>query len=143
MIENLSREQLEAILDALPIEFIFIDENEKLLYANKGDKRSRPSPTDVFGKDIRGCHKPESLSRVESFVSNLKSGAKDEEEFWLLFPDRKIMNRFLAVRDRSGRYLGMIEYLLDFKAVDELAEAKKDAHVRDYSTPPPEDAQKQ
>ena len=139
MIENLSHEQLVAILDALPIEFIFIDENEKLLYANKGGMRSRPAPTDVFGKDIRDCHKAESLSRVEEFISNLKTGKKEEEEFWLLFPDRKILNRFLAVRDSSGKYLGMIEYLLDFKAMDELAEAKKGAHARDYSTPPPED----
>ncbi len=54
-----------------------------------------------------------------------------------------IMNRFLAIRDRSGKYLGMIEYLLDFKEVEELAEAKKGAHARDYSTPPPEDIQKQ
>jgi len=143
MVENLSYEQMAAILDALPIEFIFIDENEKLLYANKDGMRSRPAPTDVIGKDIRDCHKAESLSRVEEFISNLKTGKKDEEEFWLLFPDRKIMNRFLAVRDSSGKYLGMIEYLLDFKAVEELAEAKKGAHARDYSTPPPEDIQKQ
>ena len=137
MIKNLSREQLEAILDALPIEFIFIDEQEKLLYANKGEKRSRPAPTDVVGKDIRGCHQPQNLPLVEAFVSNLKSGKKDEEEFWLLFPDRKILNRFLAVRDKAGKYLGMIEYLFDFKAVEDMAEAKKDAHKRDYSAPPP------
>jgi len=141
MIENLNHEQLAAILDALPIEFIFIDEHEKLLYANKGEKRSRPAPADVIGKDIRECHKPESLPLVEQFISNLKAGKKDEEEFWLLFPDRKILNRFLAVRDKTGKYLGMIEYLLDFKAVEELAEAKKEAHARDYSTPPPEDIQ--
>ncbi len=137
MIENLSREQLVAILDALPIEFIFIDDKEKLLYANKGEKRSRPAPTDVVGKDIRGCHQPASLALVERFVDNLKSGRKDEEEFWLLFPDRKILNRFLAVRDKAGRYLGMIEYLLDFKALEDLAEDRKGAHARDYSTPPP------
>jgi hypothetical protein len=31
----------------------------------------------------------------------------------------------------------MIEYLFDFKAVEEMAEAKKDALKRDYSAPPP------
>jgi hypothetical protein len=137
MFENLSREQLEAILDALPLEFIFVDDRERLVYANKGDKRSRPSSPDIMGKDIRGCHQPESLPMVEEFVANLKTGKKDEENFWILFPGQKILNRFLAVRDKSGKYLGMIEYLLDFKAVEELAEAKKDAHKRDYSTPPP------
>lgn len=133
MFENLSREQLEAILDALPIEFIFVDDQERLIYANKGEHRSRPSDPEVMGKDIRGCHQPPSLAMVEEFVSNLKSGKKDEENFWILFPNQKILNRFLAVRDKSGKYLGMIEYLLDFKAVEELAEAKKDVHKRDYS----------
>jgi DUF438 domain-containing protein len=52
-------------------------------------------------------------------------------------PDRKILNRFLAVRDKSGKYLGMVEYLLDFKAMEELKEAKKDAHKREYLTPAP------
>lgn len=137
MFENLSREQLEAILDALPLEFIFVDDRERLVYANKGDKRSRPSSPDIMGKDIRGCHQPESLPMMEEFVANLKTGKKDEENFWILFPGQKILNRFLAVRDKEGNYLGMIEYLLDFKAMDELAEAKKDAHKRDYSTPPP------
>jgi DUF438 domain-containing protein len=140
MFDNLSREQLEAILDSLPIEFIFVDDQERLIYANKGGKRSRPTDPEVIGKDIRGCHQPQSLTMVEEFISNLKSGKKDEEDFWILFPNQKILNRFLAVRDKSGKYLGMIEYLLDFKAVEELAEAKKDAHKRDYSATPPSNA---
>jgi hypothetical protein len=32
------------------------------------------------------------------------------------------------VRDESGEYLGCIEYLLDFTALEALAEAKKDSH---------------
>ncbi|NPU86272.1 MAG: hypothetical protein HPY65_17470 [Syntrophaceae bacterium] len=137
MFENLSREQLEAILDALPMEFIFVDNKECLQYANKGEKRSRPSSPDLIGKDIRACHQPESLPMLEQFIDNLKTSKKDEEDFWILFPGQKILNRFLAVRDKSGKYLGLVEYLLDFKAMEELAEAKKDAHKRDYSTPPP------
>jgi uncharacterized protein len=134
MFENLSREQLEAILDALPLEFIFVDDQERLQYANKGEKRSRPSPPNLMGSNIRACHQPESIPMLEEFVDNLKTGKKDEENFWILMPDRKILNRFLAVRDKSGKYLGMVEYLLDFKAMQELEEAKKDAHKRDYST---------
>jgi uncharacterized protein len=134
MFENLSREQLEAILDALPLEFIFVDDQERLQYANKGEKRSRPSPPNLIGNNIRACHQPESIPMLEEFVDNLKTCKKDEENFWILMPDRKILNRFLAVRDKSGKYLGMVEYLLDFKAMQELEEAKKDAHKRDYST---------
>ncbi len=135
MFEDLSREQLEAVLDALPLEFIFVDDQERLQYANKGQARSRPVPPGLMGGDIRSCHQEETLPKVENFVNNLKTGKKEEEDFWILFPDRKILNRFLPVRDKSGKYLGMIEYLLDFKALEELAEEKKNAPVRDYSKP--------
>lgn len=126
MIEGLSREQIEGILDALPVELIFVDENEKLRYWNKGDRRSRKDPADALGKDIRGCHKPETLPLVEKLVDNLKSGRKDEEEFWVSYNDR-ILNRFIAVRDKDGKYHGMIEYLFNFKDLEKLAEDKKEA----------------
>ncbi|GEM_PF-6710953 len=38
MFGNLSRGQLETILDALPLEFIFVDDRECLGYANKGHR---------------------------------------------------------------------------------------------------------
>ena len=72
---------------------------------------------------------------LEQFVDNLRTGKKDEENFWIIMPDRQILNRFLAVRDKSGKYLGIVEYLLDFKAMEELKEAKKEAHKRDYAPP--------
>ena len=131
MIENLTSEQLEAILDSLPMNFIFVDENERLIYRNKDtERRATGASADLYGKDIRGCHKESSLPRLEKMVSDFKSGAKDEDEFWLMGLDRRILNRFLAVRNPEGRYLGMIEYLLDFTAMEELAEAKKDSYAR-------------
>jgi uncharacterized protein len=129
MIEKLSSEQLEAMLDSMPMNFMFVDENERLVYRNRDEQCRAGGAPDVTGQDIRGCHKESSLPRLEQFVSEFKSGAKDEEEFWMNIPERRILNRFLAVRDKSGKYLGMIEYLLDFTAMEELAEAKKDAYV--------------
>lgn len=114
----------------MPVNFIFVDENERLIYRNKAGGGSATGAPDIMGKDIRGCHKESSLPRLEQMVSDFKSGAKDEDEFWMMVPDRKILNRFLAVREKSGNYLGMIEYLLDFTAMDELAEAKKDSYQR-------------
>lgn len=130
MIENFSAEQLSAILDTLPMNFIFVDENERLVYRNKDEARRVPGAPDSTGMDIRGCHKESSLPRLEQMVEDFKSGAKDEDEFWLMVPDRPILNRFMAVRGREGGYLGMIEFLVDFKAMEELAEAKKDSYKR-------------
>jgi len=130
MIDNLNAEQLEAILDTLPMNFIFVDEKERLIYRNKADARTASRAPDIIGEDIRGCHKQSSLPRLERMVSDFKNGVKDEDEFWIMVPDRNILNRFLAVRDKSRRYLGMIEYLLDFTAMEEMAEAKKDSYKR-------------
>ena len=127
MIENLSKEQIEGILDAVPVELLFIDEHEKIRYWNKGEKRSRKASADDIGKEIRSCHKPESLPMLEAFIKNLKSGKKDEQEFWVSYSDR-LLNRFIAVRGADGKYLGLIQYLLDYKALEKLAEEKKGAY---------------
>ncbi len=135
VIENLSSEQVEAILDTLPMNFIFVDENERLVYRNKDEARRVPGAPDTTGMDIRGCHQESSMPRLERMVSDFKSGAKDEGEFWLMIPERPLLNRFLAVRDKSGKYLGMIEFLVDFKGYEELAEAKKDSYKRHPEQP--------
>jgi uncharacterized protein len=128
LIDRLSKDQIEAILDALPLELIFIDEQDRLQYYNKEETRSRKGPEDLLGNDIRNCHNPKSLPRTDEMLNNFKSGATDEDEFWIEGPGLKLLNRFLAVRDKSGKYMGCIEYLLDFNAVAQMAEAKKNAY---------------
>ncbi|MBU2552353.1 MAG: PAS domain-containing protein [Proteobacteria bacterium] len=129
MIEHLTAEQLEALMDALPIEIVFVDEDDRLRYWNKPETRSGGGRSDMLGRDIRQCHKPESLPRLEQMLDDLKTGRKNEDEFWIEGLGNRIMNRFLAVRDKSGRYLGVLEYLLDFTAAEQLAESKKDSPV--------------
>jgi len=128
MIDRLSRDQLDAILNALPIEFIFVDENDRLQYCNKAERQAQMSQREILGRDIRNCHKPESLPRTDRMLEDLRSGRKDEDEFWVDGLGVELLNRFLAVRGESGEYLGCIEYLLDFTALKRLAEAKKDSH---------------
>ena len=128
LIDRLSKEQMEAILDALPLEFIFVDDQDRLQYYNKGEKRTRKGPDNILGQDIRACHKPESLPRTDRMLEDFKSGAKDEDEFWIEGLGIKLMNRFLAVRDCEGKYVGCLEYLLDFTAMEQMAESKKDSY---------------
>ena len=139
LVDRLSKDQVEAIFDALPVEFIFVDEKDRLQYYNKEETRSRKGPEDILGKDIQNCHQPESLPRTDQMLEDFKTGAKDEDEFWIEGMGTKLLNRFLAVRDKSGKYMGCIEYLLDFTAMEQLAEAKKDAH---RLLPAPDDSDK-
>ena len=128
MIDRLSKDQLDAILNALPIELIFVDERDRLQYCNKIERQQRMAQGKTLGRDIRTCHKPESLPRTEQMLEDLRTGRKTEDEFWIDGLGVKLLNRFLAVRDESGKYLGCIEYLLDFTALEALAKAKEGAH---------------
>lgn len=131
MIENLDLEQISGILDALPFEMMFVDENDCVQYGNKLDTRTfRFQGGKVAGKDVRTCHPEHVLPKVEKILSDFKSGAADEAEFWIPSLKPRLLNRFIAIRDRSGKYMGILEYLLDFEAIEQIAIDKKDAPKR-------------
>jgi DUF438 domain-containing protein len=130
MIGNLSKEQIKAMFDALPFQMVFIDGNDKIQWWNESKARLMEAPKDRLGKDVRECHKPESLPRLEKMLSDFKSGKADEAEFWIPSLAPRLLNRFIAIRDQDGKYLGILEYLLNFDAIELIAIAKKDAPKR-------------
>jgi DUF438 domain-containing protein len=131
MIENLSKQQTKAMFDALPFQMVFIDENDRIQWWNESKARLMEAPIDRLGKDVRHCHKPESLPRLEKMLSDFKSGQADEAEFWVSVDEigLKALNRFFAIRDPGGKYLGTMEYLLNFDYIEQIAREKKGAHV--------------
>ena len=131
MIEKLSTEQIEGMFNAMPFQLLFIDENDRVRYWNDSKARLMEPPRESLGKDVRDCHKESSLPKLEKMLSDFKSGKKDESEFWVIKEDwgLKALNRFFAIRDESGKYLGTLEYFLNFAYIDNIAEEKKDADV--------------
>ena len=121
---NLSEQQIAAILDALPLEMAFVDENDRVQYRNKVGRRMVPIGDEVIGRDLRACHKDESLSKVEKILSDFRDGKAEEAWFWVSAEKPRILNRFIAIRDESGKYLGTLEYLLNFDAIETVAEGK-------------------
>jgi DUF438 domain-containing protein len=131
MIENLNKTQMAAVLDALPFEMMFVDENDLVQYGNKLETRTfRFKKDKMAGRDIRSCHPKNVLPKVEKILKEFKNGESDEAEFWIPSLGPKLLNRFIALRDSSGNYLGILEYVLDFMAVEKIAEDKKDAPRR-------------
>ena len=131
MIEKLSKEQIEGMFDALPFQMLFIDENDRVRYWNNSKARLMEPEEDSLGNDVRDCHKERSLPMLEKMLSDFKSGEKDEDQFWVIKEDwgLKALNRFFAIRDESGKYLGTMEYFLNFAYIDNIAEENKDAYV--------------
>ncbi|GAB4354574.1 MAG: hypothetical protein Kow0099_38720 [Candidatus Abyssubacteria bacterium] len=130
MIESLSKDQIEGMFNALPFQMVFIDENDRIRYWNESKARLMEAQEDRLGQDVRGCHQEKSLPRLEQMLSDFKSGKKDEDEFWVEIEEMglKALNRFFAIRDAQGNYLGTMEYLLNFAYINGIAEEKKDAH---------------
>ena len=125
MIENLSREQLEGILEAIPVEISFVDENNLVKLWNKHETRIFKRPISVIGKSVQNCHPKQSVAKVNQILSDFKSGRKDSAEFWINLGERKVYIRYFAVRDKAGRYLGTLEATQDITEIKKIEGEKR------------------
>jgi DUF438 domain-containing protein len=103
---NLTKEQLEALLNTLPVDITFVDANDTVQYFNKPEKRFFVRTKAVIGRKVAMCHPQKSLHIVSRIVESFKSGKKDTAEFWITMQNRMLYIRFFAVRDGNGKYLG-------------------------------------
>ncbi len=113
MLKAFSTETLEAIFDALPVEVSFVDDADTVRYYSKGDKRIFRRTPAVIGRKVQDCHPPQSLPKMEQVISDLKSGKRDVAESWIDLQGRKIYIGYLAVRNKAGKYLGVLEVAQD------------------------------
>jgi len=125
MIENLSREQLEGILEAIPVEISFVDENDLVKFWNKHETRIFKRPVSVIGKSVQNCHPKQSVDKVNQILSDFKSGRRDSAEFWINLGERKVYIRYFAVRDNAGRYLGTLEATQDITGIKKIEGEKR------------------
>ena len=125
MLEKLSTETLEAILDTLPVEVSFVDEADTVMYYSKGDERIFRRTPAVIGRKVQDCHPQKSLHKVEQVVSDLKSGRRNVAEFWIDLSGRKIYIRYFAIRDKTGKYLGTLEVTQDITDLQKIEGEKR------------------
>jgi PAS domain S-box-containing protein len=117
---SLTKEQLEALLNALPVDVTFVDANDTVQYFNKPEKRFFVRTKAVIGRKVAMCHPEKSLRIVSKIVEGFKSGKKDAAEFWITLNNRFLLIRFFAVRDKNGKYLGAIEVVQDVTNIKQL-----------------------
>ena len=124
MLEAFSTETLEAIFDTLPVEVSFVDETDTVRYYNKGDQRIFKRTPAVIGSKVQDCHPPQSLPKMEQVISDLKSGKRDVAESWIDLQGRKIYIGYLAVRNKAGKYLGVLEVAQDITEIQKTTSEK-------------------
>lgn len=125
MIENLKPEVIESMLDSMPIEISFVDENDEVRYFNKNGDRIFPRPRSIVGKKVQQCHPQKSVHKVLQILEAFKKGEKDAAEFWINLKGRQIYIRYFAVRDRDGKYLGTLEVSQDITDIKKIEGEKR------------------
>jgi len=110
LIHNLSMEQIDAIMETMPVEITFVDTDDTVAYFNRLDKdkifvRTRS----VIGRKIEMCHPQKSVDKVRRIVEGFKDGTRNKAEFWIDFMGDKILIRYFPVRNEEGDYIGVLE----------------------------------
>jgi DUF438 domain-containing protein len=117
---RLAKEEIEAILDALPIDISFVDKYDAVKYFNKAEKRIFVRTKSVIGRKVQLCHPQKSVRIVNNIVRAFRKGEKDVAEFWITMNDRLVHIRYFAVRDKHGEYLGTMEITQDVTDIRKL-----------------------
>ena len=125
MIENLNKEQIDGILETIPLDISFVDENDTVKFWNKHETRTFKRPASALGKTVQDCHPPQSVDKVNRVLSDLKNGKRDFVEFWIDLKGRKVHIRYFAVRDMDGKYLGTLEVGQDITEIKQIEGEKR------------------
>jgi DUF438 domain-containing protein len=120
MIENLSQEQILGILEIIPVDISFVDENDLVRFWNKHETRVFKRPRGALGKSVQNCHPAHSVDRVNQILADFKSGKRDSAEFWIDLKGMKVYIRYFAVRDAHGKYLGTLEVGQDITGIKKI-----------------------
>ena len=118
-------EQVNLLLQFLPVDITYVDENDKVIFYNRGDKRVFPRSKGIIGREVKFCHPPKSVHLVLRIVEEFKAGTKDVAEFWINFKGKMIHIRYFAIRDKEGKYRGVIEMSQDVTDIQKLEGQKR------------------
>jgi uncharacterized protein len=106
-------EELQAVLNSLPVDLTFVDKNDKVKYFTQGRERIFDRNRAILGRDVRMCHPPSSVHVVEQILQDFKSGKEESCPFWINMQGKFIHIEYFALRNDQGEYLGTLEVSQD------------------------------
>lgn len=117
---QLKLDELELIMNILPIDITFVDKDNLVKYYNNTSKRAFPRNPSIIGREVKNCHPPKSVHVVEKIIESFRNNEKSEAEFWLNFRGRMIYITYLALRNKDNKYLGVLEVSQDVTHIRSL-----------------------
>lgn len=112
---HVTLEQLTALLNTIPVEITFVDENNINRYFNEGPKLFK-RPSMAIDREVFSCHPPKIEPMVRTIIEDFRNGVRDEFPVWVEKQGKTMLVKYMAVRDKDGKYLGTAEFVqeMDF-----------------------------
>ncbi len=118
-------DQIRWMLNHLPVDITYVDENNKVRYFSTPRKRIFPRSKSIIGRDVKNCHPPESVHVVEKIVEEFKNGKKEKADFWIKMKNEFVLIQYFAIRDETGNYKGVIEVSQEISEIKSLEGEKR------------------
>lgn len=115
----LTPEQVNLLVNTIPLDLSFVDENDEVRFFSEG-LRIFPRSPGVIGRKVQNCHPPASVHKVQEILDAFRAGTHDVADFWIEMQGRFLHIRYFAMRDASGAYKGTLETVQDATAVRAL-----------------------
>ncbi|MBM3141580.1 MAG: DUF438 domain-containing protein [Chloroflexi bacterium] len=119
-----SVEELEALLNTLPVDVTFVDRDDTVRYFSQSKDRIFPRAKAIIGRKVHQCHPQKSVHVVNQILEDFRSGRRDVAQFWINLKGRLIYIRYFAVR-KDGDYLGCLEVTQDITEIKKIEGEKR------------------
>ncbi len=128
---ELSKDQLELLLNNLPLDITFVDENDEVRFFSNPPHRIFTRSKAIIGRKIQNCHPPDSVHMVDQIIESFKAGVDGGADV-VYFGGENFTDSTLTPEDYQsaieyGKQKGVEVYLstprID-KKLDELGELK-------------------
>ena len=122
---SMTKEELETILNTLPVDITFVDKQDTVRYFSKPEERFFPRAKTIIGRKVQQCHPQKSIHVVNQIVSDFRSGKRNSAEFWINIRGSKVYIRYFAMKDKSDKYLGTLEASQDITEIQKIEGEKR------------------
>ncbi|BDD09233.1 hypothetical protein FUAX_16650 [Fulvitalea axinellae] len=117
----LSHEQINLLLKTMPLDITYVDEDDKVIFYNRGEERVFPRSPGIIGREVRFCHPPKSVGTVLRILEEFRKGTQNTAEFWFNHRGHVLYIRYFAVRNANKEYKGVIEMSQDITEIQKLS----------------------
>lgn len=116
----MTAKQIALLFNHLPVDVTFVDENNRVKYFSTPKERIFPRTNSIIGRDVNNCHPPESVHIVEEIIEEFRSGRQEEASFWINRGELCILIRYFAVRNKNGKYCGVVEVSQEISGIRKI-----------------------